>query len=241
MKIDDLFRKLSYGELSNLAISNSGSGDSVEAKWPQLIDYTNDGLMLLHSRFILSEKELVLEQVAAQTKYNLTSKYAVFGGAGSGVTDHYLIDTADEPFLDDLIKVLVVRNADDEKLALNDQEDPDSLFTPSALVLQIQVPVALEQLTLFYQAKHPVLLDEITADVPNVLDQDIEIPNYLKNALQQWVAHKVYSHMNGQENVHKSQEYLTAYEVACRGVEQGDLAHQTFHTSHTKLEDRGFA
>jgi hypothetical protein len=41
MKIVDLFRQLSFGELSNLALGNSGSGTIVDEKQPQLVQYVN--------------------------------------------------------------------------------------------------------------------------------------------------------------------------------------------------------
>ncbi|AZO48056.1 hypothetical protein [Mesorhizobium sp. M4B.F.Ca.ET.058.02.1.1] len=90
-----------------------------------------------------------------------------------------------------------------------------------------------------YQASHRKLDDRI--DGPNpLLDQEIEIPIYLENPLRLFVAYKVFCHMNGQENIVKSQEYLGAYEAACLEVEQRDLVNQTFSTSHSKLEQRGF-
>ena len=136
LKLSDLFRELSFGELSNLAISGSGSGTILEAKWPQLIHYTNDALNALHGRFILAEKELLIEQVADETRYHLLSSYAVNGGAGSGVAHHYIKDQPEEPFQDDLIKVLQVWGTAG-KYALTDQGNDYSLFTPTPLLLQV--------------------------------------------------------------------------------------------------------
>ena len=239
LKISDLFRQLSYGELSNLAISDSGSGDIIEAKWPQLIQYTNEALTALYSRFVLSEKELVVEQVAGETRYPLTSTYAVFGGAGSGVPNHFILDTVDAPFKDDLIRVLAVWDANGN-YPLNDKGNDLSLFTPTPLTLQVPTPVADGLLSVGYQAKHPALLDEITEDVTNLLDQTVDLPFYFENALQQLVAYKVFCHMNGQENIMKGQEFLAAYEADCLRTEQLDLANQTTYTGHDKLEERGF-
>lgn len=239
LKISDLFRQLSYGELSNLAISNSGSGTIVDEKHPQLIQYTNEALLALHSRFVLAEKELILEQVADETRYHLTSKYAENAGAGSGVPHHYIKDEEEAPFQDDLIKVLSVWGVDG-KYPLNDEGAPNSLFTPTPLLLQIPEPVAGMPVSVVYQAKHVLLRDMALDEEDDLLDQIIEIPHYLENALQQLISSKVFSHMNGQENILKGQEYLGAYEADCSAIEQRDLANQTFHTSHTKLENRGF-
>jgi hypothetical protein len=233
--ISSLFRKLSYGELSNLAISNSGSGTILEAKYPQLIDYANEALTMLYSRFLLHEKELIIEQVAEETRYNLTSKYAVFGGAGSGAEHHYIIDQTEAHFTDDLIRVLEVWGTNG-KFILNDANYEYSLFTPKPLLLQVPYPIDGEPMSVIYQARHPVLVD--TGE--GVLTQDVVLPYYLENAFQKMIASEVFSHLGGQENIMKSQEYLAAYEKDLGLVEDRDLANQTTHTSHNKLEQRGF-
>lgn len=234
MKIEDLFRQLSFGELSNLSISDSGSGLIIEAKHPQLIQYLNDGLLALYSRFMLKEKDILIEQVAHIPNYHLKLKYAE--STGSKVPYPYIKDLPDEPFEEDVIRILTVTNAWGEKYTLNDVADADSLFTPQPDVLQVPNPVAGEPLAISYQARHRKLVD----DGEDVLFQDIEVPFYLENALRLYVAYKVFSHMNGQENILKSQEYMGTYEATCLDVEARDLVNQTYHTSHRKLEQRGF-
>ncbi|ESX17882.1 hypothetical protein X766_15920 [Mesorhizobium sp. LSJC255A00] len=238
MKIVDLFRQLSFGELSNLAISNSGSGAIVEEKQPQLIHYANDALLALYSRFLLSEKDLVIEMANQITNYHLIRKYTET--SGSDVDWPYIKDLPDEPYEEDLIKILEVWDASGCQLPLNDKEDPRSLFTPYPNILQVPAPVGGLELAVVYQASHRKLDDRLNATSP-LLDQNIELPIYLENPLRLFVAYKVFSHMNGQENIVKSQEYLGAYEAACLDIEQRDLVNQTFSTSHHKLEDRGFA
>lgn len=246
MKISDLFRQLSYGELSNLAISGSGAGTIIEAKKPQLIHYTNDALVALFTRFVLIEKEVLIEQIENVTLYNLLAKHSESVGTE---THKYILDTPEAPFEDDRVirinEVWGTLSGDAEReirFPLNDAEARFSLFTPAPLVLQVPEPVDGEALSVLYQAYHPPLLDAVPEDDEDfiLLDQIIDIPHYLDNALQQLIASKVFSHMNGQENVMKGQEYLVEYEKACLNVEQRDLAAQTWHTSHTKLEQRGF-
>lgn len=236
MKISELFRQLSYGELSNLAISNSGSGDIAVEKHPQLIQYANDGLTALHSRFLLIEKDLLIEQVAHITSYHLKSRYAVNAGETSGELYHYIRDRPEAPFEDDLVRVLAVFHVSGAPYALNDTEVMGSLFTPSPLILQVPEPVAGQPLAVTYQAKHPKLLDQGVG----LLDQEIDIPHYLENALQQFIAARVFQHMGGQENLLTSQGYDMAFERDCQGIEIQDLANQSTSTSHTKLEQRGF-
>jgi len=237
MKVIELFRQLSYGELSNLSISDSGSGSIIKDKQPQLIHYINDGLLALFTKFILSEKSLLVEQAAHITNYHMRRRFTET--SGSDVDWPYIKDLPNEPFEEDLIKILEVYRADGFKFPLNDTANPYSLFTPQPNILQVPYPAAGDELAVIYQAHHPKLDDRI--DGPNnLVDQLIDIPVYLENALQLFVAGKVFSHMNGPENIMKGQEYQAGYEADCSLVDENDLANQTTSTSHQKLEQRGF-
>lgn len=243
MLVVDLFRRLAYGELSNLALSQPG-GKIIEDKHPQLIQYINEGLLRLYSRFILKEKDLIIEQVAHITSYHLRPEYAesggVLGGAGTDVPYAYIKDLPDEPFTGDVLKVLAVYESGcPYALPLNDQDRADSLFTPQVDVLQVPNPKATVALGVHYQARHPLLAD-ISVNNLNILEQEIELPFSLEGALQNFVGYKIYSHMNGQENAVKSQEYLSTFESICTEVMDRDLVSQSFHTSFNKLEQRGF-
>jgi hypothetical protein len=237
MKIEDLFRELSLGELSNLAISNEGSGEIAVNKQPQMIQYVNDALVQLYSRFVLNEKELLIEQVENITQYHLRLRYTE--SAGDVGYDHYIKDTGN-PFPNDLIRILAVWDANGCKLPLNDSADCDSLFTPMPDTLQVPTPSAGDILSVVYQARAPKLSDRVDDGEIELLQQEFELPVIFENALKQYVTHKVFFHMGGQENVVKASGYLNAYEADCALVEQRDLANQTVHTSHTKLEQRGF-
>jgi hypothetical protein len=233
MKVVELFRRLAYGELSNLAINN-GDGTIIEEKHPQIIQYVNEGLLRLYSRFLLSEKHLILEQYAHVTTYHMQIKYAETSGSN---THHpYIKDLPDEPFLGDVIKILHVYDELGNEYPLNDKDDQYSLFTPQPDMLQVPEPIERRPLSVTYQARHPLLDDRIGY----ILDQEVDLPFSLEGALQNYVAYKTYCHMNGQENIAKGQESYQNYEMVCAEVEMRDLTSQSFHTSHTKLEQRGF-
>jgi len=233
MKIIELFRRLAYGELSNLAV-NIGSGQLLEASHPQMVQYVNEGLLRLYSRFILEEKVILIEQYEQIISYHLKNKYAE--SAGADISYPYIKDLPDEPFKGDVIRILQVSDEIGNVKVLNDKDDPDSFFTPQPDILQIPNPIEGEPLSVTYQARHWVLDDR----VGKILDQEMDLPFFLEGALQSYVAYKVYSHMNGAENIGKGQENLAAYEAICVEVELKDLINQSFHTSHTKLEQRGF-
>ena len=241
MKVEELFRQLSYGELSNLSVGTDGSGAIQEDKYPQIIQHTNAALRRLFTRFPLREKDVMIEQVAHITNYHLRIRFAESYGAD--VSYPYIKDLPEEPFVEDVVRILRVHDSTGRPLMLNDVGNPQSLFTPQPDVLQVPNPHAGVALGVVYQAYHAPLVDgqDGTSTTPEeVLNQEVEIPAFLEEALVAFIGYKVYSNMNGQENLVKSQELMATYEAACAEIEAMDLVNSTFHTSHSKLEQRGF-
>ena len=231
MKLEELFSRLSYGELSNLSIGNEGRGAIREEDIPKVTAHVNDGLLRIYSRFVLSTKQLIIEQVRHITNYHLIPKFAE--STGSDKPWPYIKDLPDEPFLGDLIRVLEVYDSMGRGYVLNDKDDPTSLFTPAPQLLQVPDPKAGQSLGVLYQARHIIVENED-------LEQEIVIPFVLEGALQSFIAYKIYSNMNGQDNQAKSQEHLSTYDGICQDVEVRDLVNATFATSHHKLNERGF-
>lgn len=231
MELIDLFSRLSHGELSNLSIGNEGKGYIKDEDIPKMVAYTNEGLLRLYSRFILNTKQLMIEQVKHITNYHLNIKHA----ESTGAKGHwpYIKDLPGEPFIGDVIRVLEVYDSSGRERVLNDKDDPDSLFTPAPQTLQVPRPVDGQSLAVLYQARHYELMDDD-------LHQTIELPFVLEGALRSYIAYKVYSHMNGQDNIIQGREHANNYESICLGIEVDDLVNETFATSHHKLHSRGF-
>lgn len=230
-----LFERLSYAELSNLSISGEGSGTIIPAGIPKIINYINEALVKLYGRFILSTKQLIIEEQEHITNYHLIRKFAETNT--ENIQDYpYIKDLPDEPFTEDVIKILEVYDVHGCLYALNDMGNCNSLFTPAPQILQIPNPVTARMITVVYQARHPVILPP----VDNNQSQEIDIPFVLEEALQAYIASKVYSNMNGQENILKAQEQLAKYESVCGEVETFDLTNNTISTTTYKLEIRGF-
>lgn len=238
MILSELFARLSYGELSNLALSQEGSGTILVAKIPQLVRYTNEALLRLYSRFLLAEKSVIIEQVAHITTYELRPKNAERHVPPA--TYPFIKDLLGDAFEDDVIKILEAHDSFGREFFLNDATKENSLFTPFPNVLQVPKPIAGAALSILYQARHPILVDVVGPGLDDVLTQNVDIPFSLEGALQALIAAAVYSHMNGVENINKSREYLQNAEAISFEVEQKDLVSQSNATSAHKFHQRGF-
>lgn len=230
MKLLDLYERLSFAELSNLAIGMEGAGTIRDEDQRKVLIHTNDGLLQLYSRFILKTKYLLIEEQEHITQYHLIEK---FTESQNCVEYPYIKDMAADRFTGDLIRILEVYDDCGNQFALNDTEDCHSLFTPSPQTLQIPNPRTGRPKHILYQARHDIILE--------ILENTwVEVPFVLEGALQAYIAHKIFSHMNGQENLLKSQDHFTTYERICQEVEAKDLVSTSVSNSSNKLTERGF-
>lgn len=228
MNVKDVLTKLSLGELSNLAMSNDGDGTINEKDQNKLINHMNDGLLQLYTEFVLLEKTLRIRMIDGRSNYLLESKY----GEAAGGPVQYILDSND-PYTNDLIKVLGLENDAGRQLSLNDPDFVDSIMTPHATMIQVPHPVGGLNINLTYQAKHPKL-------EYGVLGATIHLPDVLEEALRAYVAHKVYFHMNGADNSAKSQDFLTVYNGICQKAVDKDLVNSSVVASNNKFGKRGW-
>lgn len=233
MDVNELFRQLSVGELSNLALAMDGSGTIEEASHGKVVLYINDALKKLYGRFVLKTKDVLVEEVGHITNYHLIKRFAESNYDPAVEPYPYIKDRIKEPFQQDVIKILEVYDSHGCKLPLNDAERCDSLFTPQANVLQVPHPVSGVSLSVMYQAAHP----EITVDN---LEAEIELPEILEPALREFIAYKVFTHTNSQEATAKAQEHLNQYEAICSEIEQKDLVSTSVATTNSTFEKRGW-
>ena len=234
MQLSTLFRKLSRAELSNLHMSNEGSGQIQTSSIPKLIGYTNDALTTLFSRFRLSEKSVLVEMVEHITQYHLLPKYAE--SSESTEPYHYIKDMIRDRFEGDVIKIIEVYDSQGRRRLLNDPDNRLSIFTPTPTTIQVPLPIAGEALAVSYQSNHRQLRDE----GDNILGQFIDIPQIFERPLQAYVAYKVYSHMNSEEHKKIAAEHFSTFDSICVQIEENDQANNTSSASQDKLDMRGF-
>lgn len=233
MQVSELFQKLSYGELSNLAVGMDGAGSIAVASQPKIITYTNEALLRLFSRFVLRENDLTIQTRDWITNYKFLRANAFSNPSPAVGAEIYILDTLSEPYEEDLIRVLALYNSEGRELPLNDIGNPRSMFTPQPNVLQVPSPTAGGIVAVIYQARHPEL-------PTNTLESVIELPVVLEPALRAYIAYQVYSSMNGQEHSAKAAEYMNKYDAVCREVLDRDLVSSSSSTTTHKFQDRGF-
>lgn len=235
MNLNDLFRDLALGELSNLSLVENDT--IVPQKRPKIVSYANEGLLALHSTFVLKEKDMLVEMREGVTNYHLLKRYAWSQYNEDNPPDRwnmpYIMDMVSDPFQEDVIKILAVYNSFNQRMPLNDHENARSVFNPQSNLLQVPYPIPGQALAIEYQARH-TLLDHCECD------EDILIPDVLWRALKAYIASKVCSHMNTQEMTAKGQEHMIIYDTICQEVVDMDLVNTSSSSTNSRFQKRGW-
>lgn len=231
--INSLFEVLSYGELQNLASGVEGNGAIEEQAQPKVITAANEALLKLCQRFPMIEKQVLVETRAHITNYHLIPEYSESAYDPSKVRYPYIKDLPGEKFLDDVLRILFVYDSMGNKLPLNNQEHPLSLFTPKAKVLQVPRPLEGVMLSVSYQARHP----QLTRDD---LDAEIQIPDVLLAALTGYIGYAMFSGIGTAESTAKAAEYIGKYETTCTEVEEFDSLSTTISQTNSRFNKNGW-
>lgn len=243
LTVADVLRNLSLGVFSNLSLGDEGSGAIKEDRIPNVLLYLNEGLTELHTQFVLSEKILTLLTFGHKSNYSLTADNS-FANNGMDYDPEAedpdgpnIIDSDEEPFQEDIIKIMSVYTSDGWKLPLNDLESSLSVFTPHSGLLQVPNPDAGHHLSIEYQANHAQIQWD---ECGKFLTQKVDIPPVLHDALYSYIAYKVYSSMNTQENNAKAREHLELFNLVCRKVVDRDLVSESRSFTNTKFHKGGW-
>ena len=201
--LDDLLRDLTYGEFAQLNLGNflpeEHENEPDPKSYAQLSSWFNLGLKLIYSEFLLASEEIYVRQYPDDIDtYVLSYDYAVSNTASTQPIK-YIIDTAEDPFNDNLLLIESVFEESGDQLFLNDSSEDFSLFTPTYRSLQIPVPNTFDTIAVQYRAGHPKI-DYTPTMAP--ADIEVAIPHSLHEALLWYVASRAYAAFNtdqGQE------------------------------------------
>ncbi|UKL14823.1 hypothetical protein C121_90 [Stenotrophomonas phage C121] len=233
MTLDDLYKQLSFGVLSSLALAGSGDGTIRDNKKPAIVSFANEALLRIYTRFRLKTNTVLIEMVPHITHYHLLNRFAQTN-EDSIEPYRYIIDTPGEPFIQDVIKVLGVYNSLGRNLVLSNLAEDLSVFIPEPTIVQIPNPIGGVALGVEYQAMHPTL------EVCNP-KQEIELPDSMHAALYAYIAHLTYEGLEMEGAQARSANFLQKYENMCAEMEFHDSFNQTeLNSCDEKFHNRGF-
>lgn len=238
MTLADIFRDLTYGELSQLAIGNLVPDDEESAPAPKdyakIMSHINLALKELYKRFFLSSKELRIQQYNHIETYVLDSKYAETNTL-SPEPYKYIVDSQYDPFLDDVLKIEQVFDEDGRGLFLNDRTEPWSLYTPTYRSIQVPYPMSSNTLLVHYRASHPTINFEHGMDPRDI---EIMIPDGLMEPLLFYVASRAFGSLNTDQNA-EGNNYLQKFEASCKRISDLGLQVTPQYGNH-RLDNNGW-
>jgi hypothetical protein len=237
MELAEFYSQLSMGTLRNIAMGNEGNGTISVNYRPTVCMYINEGLNRIHSQFLLRENDLILQMYMDVTNYHLLKRFATYAGNEVAVENQearrYILDLPEDPFKEDVAKIMRVFDQNGTEFAINDEFNTNSVYTPQQQILQIPNPEEEKVVTVGYQALHPKIVHD---------DEDafIFLPPHLLDALKAFVGYKAYSDMNQKDSRERAQELLGMYQGISDEILLKDLVSQSPGNNYTPFSERGF-
>ena len=221
MKLSEVFSQLATGELSQLNVVDSVTGEIAEAKYGQLVNHVNMGLTALYKRFLLKENRLKITLETSRINYPLNTDSTLRFG----------VETGSEDFEDDILKVERVYTDDEYELGLNDASDPYSCFNTSMTTIRVPSAIAGRStdmpekyltygLTVVYRANHPIIVMGSSFDPARV---DLELPYSHLEPLIFYIASRVNNPIGMTNEFHAGNSYAAKYEKSCAEIESKNI------------------
>jgi hypothetical protein len=237
MKLLDILKDLTYGELAGLALGNlkfdEFDNEPDPHQYERIMSYINLGLKEIYKRFFLKSREINVQEHEEITSYLLHSDYSAANTASAiALSERYILDTAEDPFLDDILKIEEIYDEEGTKLPLNDITEEDSVYTPDYRTVQIPYPSDTEIFSVQYRASHPKLDVTLATDPATV---EVHLPNSLHSALLQYVGYRA----NLLTNPERSADFWQQFEKSCQHVERLGLEVQG-EPGDWRFDERGW-
>lgn len=210
MKYIDVLKEVSQVELSNLDLSEEGSGSIKPNSLNKLLVILNDVVMLLHTHYRLKIQTATVNMNPEQLEYCL---------------DEYV----------DWIKPLNAHlNITKERVGINDHQGCRLYFSTIAFnKIILSNSIVGDSIVIYYQAK-PCKITLCN------LDNEICFPDVLVPAVRFYIASKVYGGINTQEALVISQRYDMQYKEQIAQITLVDGVSDSKDFGNIKLCERGF-
>ncbi|MGV8863286.1 MAG: hypothetical protein ACOH2T_19230 [Pseudomonas sp.] len=233
MNLGELYQKLSYGPLQELAIAGEGSGNVPSQHQPRMTLATNAALNALYTIFPLQTKTIVIETIAGIHSYPLRRKHALTDPDPTPLK--FIKDLGSDPFLGDVLRVDGIYDREHRRLPVNERGNEYSWFVPAFDTVAMDYPLDNERYFLEYRARHP----ELTAD-GDPAEQAIQLPFELQQALLHHIAHTIYGGMSMEGALAKSQNHISAFEAQVAMHDENNTFNQSWVDFNVKPQLRGW-
>lgn len=212
----------------------------------KLVNAINLGLTQIYTDLPLAQEELFLQTNSAMDRYLLDVKHAEYAGRNTQ-DQKWIIDSALSPFRGNVIECLHVSDEYGARWYTNDSVATWNVNFPAPNV--IQVPFAEEDvsLSIVFKANHPKIEFSFNRTVIQTdgsfgyikPDMDLELPEYLYDALTCFVASKYYASLGSVEAIAQSHGLHAEYVSAIDNIKRGQVIHGDF-TELDNLANEGW-
>lgn len=205
-------------------------------QFPAIINALNLELTQLYSRFPVLEKEVAFRRFPEISIYHLTRRYCRSNDESKELYK-YILDTRDNPFLGDVLKIENAYTESGQHIVLNDNNNPRAWFTPSFDTIQIPNTTDIDTriAIIGYKAK-PEHIDPNTTD----FEKDIYIPSYLEEPMIYGITMRVAERLPTQTGMQVVQMAQAKYKELCDNVDTLNLFHENNVSTNIKLGMRKF-
>lgn len=205
-------------------------------QFPAIINALNLELTQLYSRYPVLEKDVAFRRFPEISLYHLTRRYCRSNDESKELYK-YILDTKDNPFLGDVLKIENAYTESGQHIVLNDNNNPRAWFTPSFDTIQIPNTTDIDTriAIIGYKAK-PEHIDPNTTD----FEKDIYIPSYLEEPMIYGVTMRVAERLPTQTGMQVVQMAQAKYKELCDNVDTLNLFHENNVSTNIKLGMRKF-
>ena len=205
-------------------------------QFPAIINALNLELTQLYSRYPVLEKDVAFRRFPQISIYHLTRRYCRSNDESKELYK-YILDTRDNPFLGDVLKIENAYTESGQHIVLNDNNNPRAWFTPSFDTIQIPNTTDIDTriAIIGYKAK-PEHIDPNTTD----FEKDIYIPSYLEEPMIYGITMRVAERLPTQTGMQVVQMAQAKYKELCDNVDTLNLFHENNVSTNIKLGMRKF-
>lgn len=222
--LEKMLEALSHEQLGFMVDGNGSNGAIEPSQIPKVIGRLNSVLRRLAVKFVLSEKTIRVNVTQAQRYYTLNEE------------DPWIVADPDVSFTGDVGRILGIETPNGRVHPMNDLAKHDSILLRDdgkAFALDKALPIG--QYSIIYKAATP----QFAVDGSD-LDQEIEIPEPLLNALYLGVAAITYEGIGGPENVSLAAAKWKQYEKECGEAKINSAVEEEQYEEVNNFKDRGF-